>query len=215
MSTLRKVFAFGATASFLGGIAGLVGAGGLVGSTASCASNPDTERFTAVIQPDYESYRLYVDKYINRRCGTLDCHGQAGRAYRVYGREGFRVRLADGGGNLTSGGQPSTPEEALANFQAIVGLEPEEMSRTMALVNDPDRQEAEGLKRLIFIRKPLRLERHKGGPAMAEDDPGYRCVRAWLAIPVVRPDGSPIPPAERPQLSDFDKGYCKQAEDMP
>lgn len=210
-STFRKVFALGATASFVAGLAGF----GLVGTTASCASSPDTERFTAVIQPDYDAYRLHVDKYINRRCGTLDCHGQAGRAYRVYGREGFRVRLPDGGGNLTSGGQSSTPEETLANFQAIVGLEPEEMSRTMALVNNPDLQEAEGLKRLIFIRKPLRLERHKGGPSMAEDDPGYRCVRAWLAIPVVRPDGSFIPPAERPKLSPLAQAYCKQAEDMP
>ncbi len=186
----------------------------LTASTTSCASSPDTDRITAVIQPDYESYRLHVDRYLNRRCGTLDCHGQPGRAYRMYGREGFRLyTVADGG--LISGVQPSTPEETLANFQAIVGLEPEEMSRTMALANDPDLQEAEGLKRLIFIRKPLRLERHKGGPAMAEDDPGYRCVRAWLAIPTVRPDGSPIPPDQRQKMSPLAIANCQQAESFP
>ena len=186
----------------------------MTASTTSCASTPDAERITEVIQPDYDAYKLYVDRYLNRRCGTLDCHGQPGRAYRIYGREGFRLyTVADGG--LISGVQPTTEQETRANFQAIVGLEPEEMSRTMALANDPERQELEGLKRLIFIRKPLRLERHKGGPAMAEDDPGYRCVKSWLAIPTVRPDGSPIPAEQRAKMSDRAKAFCAQAEAIP
>lgn len=183
--------------------------------TTSCASTPDDQRLTFVIQPDYVAYKTYVDRYLNRRCGTLDCHGQPGRAYRMYGREGFRLYGPDGGGNLVSGQQPTTEEEALANFQALIGLEPEEMSRTMALVNDPARQEEEGIKRLMFIRKPLRIERHKGGPAMAEDDPGYRCVKAWLQIPTVRPDGTPIPPEQRPQMSDRAKAFCAEAESFP
>jgi hypothetical protein len=181
---------------------------------AACAATPDDQRLTVVIQPDYDAYKTYVDRYLNRRCGTLDCHGQPGRAYRMYGREGFRLYTVEDGG-LISGVQPTTEQESLANFQAIVGLEPEEMSRTMALVNDPQRQEDEGIKRLIFIRKPLRLERHKGGPSMADDDPGYRCVRAWLQIPTVRPDGTPIPPDQRPKMSDRARAYCTEAESFP
>lgn len=207
-NVVRAAVAVGATALVAGGLFATAA------STTSCASSPDTDRVTVVIQPDYTAYKENVDTYLNRRCGTLDCHGQPGRAYRMYGREGFRLyTVLDGG--LVSGVQPTTEEEKLANFQAIVGLEPEEMSRTMALANDPDRQEAEGLKRLLFIRKPLRLERHKGGPAMAEDDPGYRCVRAWLAIPTVQPDGTPIPPANRAKMSALAKSYCDQAASFP
>ena len=213
MSARSSTLARAALAALAASAMGL----GLVATTAtttSCAQTPDDQRLTEVIQPDYDSYKLYVDRYLNRRCGTLDCHGQPGRAYRIYGREGFRLyTVADGG--LVSGVQPTTEQETLANFQAIVGLEPEEMSRTMALANDPERQEQEGLKRLIFIRKPLRLERHKGGPAMAEDDPGYRCVKAWFAVATVQPDGTPIPAAQRAKLSDRAKAFCAQAEAMP
>ena len=38
-----------------------------------------------------------VDPYLQRRCGTLDCHGQPGRAYRIYGFTGFRLYNEDAG----------------------------------------------------------------------------------------------------------------------
>ena len=60
------------------------------------------------------------------------------------------------------------------------------MSRLMARQGDNPNQ-------LLFLRKPLKIERHKGGPAMAEDDPGYRCVVAWLQIPVVDGNGTSDP----------------------
>lgn len=197
------------------GAAIMAGAVGLL-ATASCASVPDAERFTVVLQPDYDVYKNNVDNYLRRRCGTLDCHGQPGRAYRIYGREGFRFYNEDAG--LISGVQATTPEEVRANFQAIVGLEPEEMSRVIA-------SQGADVNKLLFLRKPLRLERHKGGPAMAEDDPGYRCVRAWLQIPVVRlvenPDNpeelipEPIPPNERIGLTPRQIQDCQEAEQFP
>ena len=172
-----------------------------------CASAPDSGRLTDVIVPDFDTYVANVDAYLTRRCGSLDCHGQPGRAYRIYSREGFRlVQLQDGG--LVSGQQPTQPEEQRANFQALVSVEPEEMSRLMARQGDNPNE-------LLFLRKPLKIERHKGGPAMAEDDPGYRCVVAWLQIPVVDGAGVPIPKAQRQKLSANGIKNCQTATDFP
>lgn len=178
----------------------------LVGTT-SCTDAPDVNRTTGVIVPDFATYVTNVDRYLARRCGSLDCHGQPGRAYRIYSREGFRdYTLADG--SLVSGQQPTDPAEQRANFQALVGLEPEEMTRVMA-------RQAADIKTLLFIRKSLRLERHKGGPAMADDDPGYRCVEAWLRIRVVDGEGNFIPPDRRDKLTARQAGDCAEAESFP
>jgi hypothetical protein len=172
-----------------------------------CASAPDSGRLTDVIVPDFDTYVANVDAYLTRRCGSLDCHGQPGRAYRIYSREGFRlVQLQDGG--LVSGQQPTQPQEQRANFQALVSVEPEEMSRLMA-------RQGDNPNALLFLRKPLKIERHKGGPAMAEDDPGYRCVVAWLQIPVVDGAGVPIPKEQRQKLSANGIKNCQTATDFP
>ena len=176
-------------------------------ATLSCASSPEKDRVTDVILPDFDTYVQSVDAYLTRRCGSLDCHGQAGRAYRVYSREGFRLYTIQDGG-LVSGQQATQPEEQRANFQALVALEPEEMSRLMA-------RQGENPNQLLFLRKPLKLERHKGGAAMAEDDPGYRCVTAWLSIPVVDGLGAPIPKQKRLKLGDIARGFCATAADFP
>ena len=176
-------------------------------TTLSCASTPDKDRVTDVIVPDFDTYVQYVDAYLTRRCGSLDCHGQPGRAYRVYSREGYRLYTIQDGG-LVSGQQPTQPEEQRANFQALVAIEPEEMSRLMA-------RQGENPNMLLFLRKPLRIERHKGGPSMAEDDPGYRCVIAWLSIPVVDGNGVPIPKAQRQKLSANALRNCADAANFP
>jgi hypothetical protein len=187
----------------------------LAGSSSSCASVPDSSRFTAVLAPDFDVYKNNVDTYLQRRCGTLDCHGQPGRAYRLYGFTGFRLYNLDAG--LVSGVQPTVPEEVRANYEALVTLEPEEMSRVIAKQGG----EKEDLERLLFIRKAQRIERHKGGQAMAEDDPGYRCVVAWLRIPVVRPSPADpsipeyIPPGSRGNLSQRQIQDCQEAAAFP
>ncbi len=157
---------------FVGGtvLAGLVGLVASLSNT-SCASKPDNQRYTAVIAPSYEIYKNQLDGFLHKRCGTLDCHGQEGRALRLYGYRGFRLYNVDAG--LISGVQATTEAETRANFDAIISLEPEEMSRVIAEAGDnPDR--------LLFLRKPLNVERHKGGPSLAEDDDGYKCIVAWL-----------------------------------
>jgi hypothetical protein len=193
------------------GLAVLGGMGALVTGSTSCASPPDSKRFTEILQPDYATYRQHVDAYLQRRCGTLDCHGQPGRAYRIYGFTGFRLYNVDAG--LVSGQQATTEDEILANYQAAVALEPEEMSRLMATQGaDPNK--------LLLLRKALKLERHKGGPAMSEDDAGHRCVLAWLRIRTVRPtadglDFETIPQEEREQMSARAQQECELAKDFP
>jgi hypothetical protein len=183
----------------------------LAALTTACASKPDNKRVTEILQPDFPTYATYVDPYLQRRCGTLDCHGQPGRAYRLYGFSGFRLYNEDAG--LVSGQQPTTPAEVIANYQAAVSVEPEEMSRLIATQGtDP--------RKLILLRKPLLLERHKGGPAMAEDDPGYRCVVAWLRVRTVRPvPGTPdfetIPEPERGTLPPGGIAACQEAQNVP
>jgi hypothetical protein len=190
-------------------IVGVIGAGMMAFfASMSCASTPDKGRVTDVLQPDFATYRDNVDAYLARRCGTLDCHGQPGRAYRIYSREGFRLYNQDAG--LVSGNQPTTPDEVIANFQAIVSLEPEELSRVVAAQGADD-----ALLKWIWIRKPLRLERHKGGPAMAQDDEGYKCVTAWLRVATYDGDGNPIPPEKRTPISDAAKTFCSDAQSFP
>jgi hypothetical protein len=181
------------------------------GGAPACASSPDNKRVTEILQPDFPTYATYVDPYLQRRCGTLDCHGQPGRAYRLHGFSGFRLDNEDAG--LVSGQQPTTPAEVIANYQAAIALEPEEMTRLIATQGaDP--------QKLILLRKPLLLERHKGGPAMAERDPGYECVVAWLRVRIVRPvpgtrDFETIPEAERAKLTPGSIADCQEAQNVP
>ena len=182
------------------------GSVGFVAIVVACASTPDTTRITAIAEPDFNTYVQYVDPYLTRRCGTLDCHGQPGRAYRIYSREGYRL-ISVQDGSLVSGQQPTTPEEQRANFEALVSIEPEEMSRLMY-------RQGQDPEQLLILRKPLKIERHKGGPSMANGDEGYRCVTAWLSIPVVDADG-PIPAGMRQQLSANQIGYCTTAAGFP
>ncbi|MBX3262962.1 MAG: hypothetical protein KF782_25010 [Labilithrix sp.] len=205
------MFSLSGKSALLVGLAVLGGMGAFVTGTTSCASAPDNRRFTEILQPDYPTYRTYVDAYLQRRCGTLDCHGQPGRAYRIYGFAGFRLYNVDAG--LVTGQQPTTEDEVLANYQAAIALEPEEMSRLIATQGtDPNK--------LMLLRKPLRIERHKGGPAMAEDDAGYKCVVAWLRIRTIRPtsdgiDFETIPQEEREELPLRARQDCEEAQSFP
>lgn len=155
-----------------------------VGVAVACASKPDDTRFTAVLAPDYNLYKKYVDKYLDRRCGTLDCHGQAGRGFRMYGVFGLRLYSEDV--KLVSGGQDTIEEEKYQNYLSVIGLEPEEMSRVVA--NDP----ASNPRKLLLIKKPLNIEgngeEHKGGTVMAPNDDGEKCLVGWLTTAPGTPD---------------------------
>ena len=161
----------------------------LAASVVTSCSIPDASRTTIVggaTGPNEELYTQYVDPYLARRCATLDCHGQVGRPLRLYSQLG--LRQSDAGVidpiDVTGfRGEPTTDAEKHANYQAVVGLQPEIMDQVVAdLGDDPER--------LLLLLKPLMLIPHKGGKiinqgtGMATDtDPttlGYDCITDWL-----------------------------------
>jgi len=102
-------------------------------------------------------------------CGTLDCHGQAGRNMRLFGGRG--LRLAPGSNPLDG---DTTPAEYDATFWSVVGLEPETLTAVLQDKGaDPER--------LSLIRKARGHERHKGGTLMTTGDALDRCLTSWLA----------------------------------
>lgn len=161
-------------------VLGAVVAGGALGALVSLAMSmsaclvdfdePDGGvRATTILAPDQGDF-ANVSPVLEHRCATLDCHGQAGRPLRIYSGNG--LRLPNDAGDLP-GQTATTPDEVTANYRAVIGLEPEEMSRVVA-GEDPPRS-------LLLLKKPLMLESHKGGPAFAPSgDPGETCITTWL-----------------------------------
>jgi len=114
-----------------------------------------------------------VDAVLEQRCGSLDCHGQMGRALRLFSQNGLRLISQDAAN--TPGVQPTTQTELIANYQAVVGLQPELMTEVVQGNAPPTA--------LLLLRKPLQLERHKGGPVIAPGDSAYNCIVSWLGGP--------------------------------
>jgi hypothetical protein len=147
---------------------------------ASCATVPDENRFTAVLAGDNSlaefagsDTQVGVRVFIEKRCGTLDCHGQVGRPFIVFHQRGLRL-LTDAGGQVSGGSLPTTQAEILATYDSIVSLEPEVLSQ---VAQDPQNNPVE---RLLMVKKPLGIERHKGGTVLAPGDPGDICLRSWF-----------------------------------
>jgi hypothetical protein len=109
-----------------------------------------------------------VSQVMERKCGTLDCHGARERPLRFYGRNG--ARLADSQEVGTD--DATTSAELEENRSSVCGLEPEKMH---AVVED-----GEPIDTLTVVRKPLLIEAHKGGRVWQEDSPGFVCLKAWL-----------------------------------
>ena len=157
---------------------------------AACASLPDETRYTFVGEPDLapkasEFYDTTAangditygpDSYLTKRCASLDCHGQLGRPLRIFSKNGLRSFDASNGGyfpNIT-GITPLTPDEQKLNYESVIGVEPEVMSQVIA-------SGGTDVNRLLLLRKPRGLERHKGGQLMTnEADEGFLCMKSWL-----------------------------------
>ena len=121
-----------------------------------------------LLAPPRAKFELVADA-MQPSCGTLDCHGQAGRNMRLCGGRGLRLMA---GANPLAGN--TTPAGYDATFWSVVGLEPETMTAVVADHGaDPER--------LSLIRKPRGHERHKGGTLMTVGDPLDRCLLSWLA----------------------------------
>jgi hypothetical protein len=143
-----------------------------LGVALSCASSPDPSRYTQILTPDFGSFKNGgVDDLLAKRCATLDCHGQIGRPLRLYSRTGLRL-LTDAAN--VPGGNGLTDDEITANFQAVVGLEPEHMSQVVA---DPQNHPPQ---LLLLIGKPRNLIIHKGGQVISPLDSADTCLISWV-----------------------------------
>lgn len=138
-------------------------AGGLL--LGGCLSDADIQpdQFDCPSATNFEP----VSQVLERRCGTLDCHGSASRPLRMAGRNGYRLSDVD-----RVGLDSTTPAEIEHNRMSVCGLEPELMSAVMAGEADPEA--------LSVVRKPTLLEAHKGGRVWTQDGAGYRCFASWL-----------------------------------
>jgi hypothetical protein len=140
----------------------------------ACASTPDPARYTLIGLPDrgqFSDNTMGVHVFLEKQCGTLDCHGQVGRPFRLFSQFGLRAAPDDGGPNMP-GGVADTDAEIYANYLSLIGLEPEEMSRVVAGQDPPTF--------LLVVKKPRGLESHKGGIRFHEGDDADVCLTGWL-----------------------------------
>jgi hypothetical protein len=121
-------------------------------------------------------------------CGTLDCHGNTARNFRIYNVDGIRLP-----GNVT-GTTGTTDEEYLATYESLVLLQPEVLSKIYA-------QHGQHPERWLVMTKGRGTENHKGGSRMHAGDDADHCIVSWLAdqtdldacgrASVVEPPGGP------------------------
>jgi hypothetical protein len=143
---------------------------------AACAGRPDAGEVAPLRLPDRDQFiDGGVSDFMGRRCGTLDCHGNVARPLRLYGDKGLRLEIVPDAPRDT---RPTTPKEHLANYRSVVGLEPEDLSKSVETGG-------EYLDFMLF-KKPLSIEgggvRHKGGQVLraSDSDPGWVCMRSWV-----------------------------------
>jgi hypothetical protein len=137
----------------------------------SCATDLDAVAVSAC--PDQAVFETSVSPFLERRCGTLDCHGSMMRPMRIYGRYGLRHPDE---GNIP-GGKATTKTELEANYSAVCNLQPEKMTASVQdLGNDAEN--------LLFVQKARNEIKHKGGKVVSGDgnDPGDLCIVKWLQL---------------------------------
>lgn len=143
---------------------------------AGCLSESDQAPATFECPPDAGWPK--VSQVLERKCGTLDCHGDRGRPFRLYGRNG--ARLSDG--DVVGETDGTSDAELEHNRLSACALEPEQMNAV--------RTEDAELETLTLLRKPLLLEAHKGGRVWLEDSPGYICLTSWITSGSTAVDGA-------------------------
>ena len=136
--------------------------------TAGCLD--DADQRVQFICPSQEVYASFVSPMMERRCGTLDCHGTPFRPMRLYGELGLRHPAEV---NRT-GGNDTTPLELAANYSSVCNIEPEKISEVAA---DPGGQ---SVNKLLLVRKARGQESHKGGKVFDPFDDSDKCVVGWL-----------------------------------
>ena len=154
MMRRRKTATLGILSALLFGVVAPIG----------CAETTEEQ---ATHLPSKSQFPVVLDA-LERRCGTLDCHGAPGRNLRLYTGSGLRLDPKDIPGN----GQ-TTAEEYDASYWSVFGLEPEVMS---AVIGDGG---ADPL-RLLLIQKARGMDHHRPGAIIDAEDPADKCIRSWL-----------------------------------
>ncbi|MRG93525.1 hypothetical protein [Polyangium spumosum] len=134
----------------------------------SCVGEEGLEAYAC---PNPAVFTASVSPYLERRCGTLDCHGQATRPMRIYGQLGLRHPLESN----VSGGAATTQLELESNFAAVCNLDPAAMQQVVDDLGST-------ADKLLLVNKARGLERHKGGKIVNEQDPGDLCILGWLGF---------------------------------
>jgi hypothetical protein len=101
-----------------------------------------------------------VHPVILQHCGTMDCHGNAERNFRVYGFGGLRESPT-----LDPLRAKTSEGEVTLTHLSLVGLEPNQTLDASA----------------TFLRKALGGDNHHGGNALDGAADSEACLRAWLA----------------------------------
>jgi hypothetical protein len=146
-------------------------------ATSGCSSvDPDAE--SPIDCPSPDQFRP-VSAVLERRCGTLDCHGADARPLRIYGQYGLRRPEPAGSPNVADyteyypgGKEPTTQAELDDNLRSLCGLEPELMTLAVKRRGDVDD--------LTIVRKARLEEKHKGGRVWFKGAEGDRCVVSWI-----------------------------------
>ena len=153
----------------------LVSLGGMIAATAAvvasgCSSpNPDVRVNPGAL--DRAGF-AEVAPVLNRRCGSVDCHGTPRRNLRIYGYGGMRAAPTD-----TPDFPATTPDEIERDFQSIMALEPEAMAKFIAEGRHDPRD-------LTFYMKPRNAQSHKGGERIVAGDNADLCILTWLTATV-------------------------------
>lgn len=136
-------------------------------AVASCAGELEGTEINAC--PSKEIFQESVSPYMERRCGTLDCHGGIARPMRLYGQLGLRHPDE---ANIV-GGKPTTQLELDANYSTVCTLDPEKMNESVQDLGN-------SAEELLLIHKARGIEKHKGGIVVTEGDHGDQCLLVWL-----------------------------------
>lgn len=139
------------------------------------ACSVDAGAISPLALPDKNQFITQgVDTFMQRRCGTLDCHGQAGRPLRIYSPNGLRL---NDGPNNTRDTRGIQANESSANYYAAVGLEPEQISLCLTTQG--------AFTDFLLLKKPLGIDqggvRHKGGSVLRSTDSGFDCLLGWAS----------------------------------
>lgn len=146
---------------------------------AACAATPDPNLETTVaVSPEaFSDYagggpnnNAGVQGFLAQKCGSLDCHGAVGESFRIFSQYG--LRLVDDAGDIPGGGA-TTPAEIFASYVSVITIQPELTAKAFHGAIDPHQ--------LLILRKPLGLERHKGGQVLENNDNGDLCLTSWFA----------------------------------